>query len=252
MMRDMSKKYVVYTALFGGYDILPDVSAFTTPEVDFICFTDSDFDLDKGWGVVKVNDKYLTSAMLNRYYKLNPHIVLPDYIYSLYVDANISLSGNPKDIFDKYINEYTFVMPKHGERTCIFQEANECIIQKKGNKKAIVKQMQKYKEEGMAKNYGLGENNILLRKHNDTFNIKIMSEWWSELQNQSQRDQLSLAYVLWRNNVRFNFMDETCRNNNSYFKYKPHKNYQSRSLFDKLKNRMSLLIRRLIYFRWCQ
>ncbi len=251
MIRDMSKKYVVYTALFGGYDILPDVAAYTASEVDFICFTDSDFESNKGWEVVKVNNKDLSPAMLNRYYKLHPHIVLSNYIYSLYIDSNIELSANPKDIFDKYINNYDFVMPKHGDRACIFQEAKECIIQKKGNKTAIVKQMQKYKEEGMASNYGLGENNILLRKHNEIVIIKIMNDWWAELQNQSQRDQLSLAYVLWKNGVKFHFMEETCRNNNSYFRYKPHKNYQSRNLFDKLKDRVNLLIRRLYYFRWC-
>jgi hypothetical protein len=251
MIRDMSKKYVVYTALFGSYDNLPDVSACTSPEVDFICFTDSDFESDKGWEVVKVDNQNLTSAMRNRYYKLNPHAVFSDYTYSLYIDSNIKLSGDPKDIFEKYMNEYTFVMPKHADRVCIFKEAKECIIQKKGNKLAITKQMQKYKNEGMPEGYGLGENNILLRRHNDAHIIKIMNDWWNELQTQSQRDQLSLAYVLWRNNTTFSFMEETCRNNNLFFKYQPHKNYQSRNLFNKLKDRISLLIRRTIYFRWC-
>lgn len=247
----MPKKYVVYTALFGGYDDLPDVSACTSSDVDYICLTDSDLELNIGWKIVKVNNSNLTSAMLNRYYKLHPHEIFSDYTYSLYIDSNIKLSGNPKNIFDKYMKLNTFVMPKHADRACIFKEAKECIIQKKGNKLAIAKQMQKYKKEGMPENYGLGENNILLRKHNDALVIKVMNDWWSELQTQSQRDQLSLAYVLWRNSITFSFMDETCRNNNPFFKYQPHKNYLRRNFFDKVKDRINLLFRRVIYFRWC-
>ncbi len=61
------------------------------------------------------------------------------------------------------------------------------------------------------KNFGLGENNILFRKHNSDNIIKLMNDWWEELNTQTKRDQLSLAYVLWKNGENFNFMDENAR-----------------------------------------
>lgn len=247
----MLNKYVVYTALFGGYDTLLDVSTYTSPNVDYICFTDCDLDESKGWKIIKISNNNLTPAMNNRYYKLNPHIELSEYFCSLYIDANIKINSNMEEFFYKYSNNGGFMLPKHNERDCIYKEAKECIIQKKGNEKAIVKQIQRYKKEGMPKNYGLGENNILLRKHNDRQVIKLMSDWWKELLSESQRDQLSLSYVMWKNNVNFHFMNETCRNGNYYFSYQPHKRYLNRTFIDKIRDRIYLLIRRIKYLSWC-
>jgi len=85
------------------------------------------------------------------------------------------------------------------------------------------KQMDKYKKEAFPKNFGIGENNILFRKHNSEKGVKIMNDWWDELNSQTKRDQLSLAYVLWKNGEKFNFMDESARGNR-YFNIKTHRN----------------------------
>ena len=38
-----------------------------------------------------------------------------------------------------------------------------------------------------------------------------MNDWWDELNTQTKRDQLSLAYVLWKNGEKFEYMDESVR-----------------------------------------
>ncbi|EIZ3786859.1 DUF616 domain-containing protein, partial [Escherichia coli] len=241
----MSKKYVVYTALFGSYDFLTDISHLSSSDIEYICFTDIECNNNLGWKIVKVSNFSSTPAMMNRYYKLHPHCYFSNYDASLYVDANIKIKSNLNLFFEKYIAKGDFLIPQHEQRNCIFKEAKECIVLKKGNEKIITRQMLNYKKDGMPVGYGLGENNILFRKHNAPEIKKIMADWWEELVKESQRDQLSLAYVMWKNNKKLEFLDETCRNTNDYFEYQTHKKYTNRSVLEKFKDRFFILSRRI-------
>lgn len=247
----MPKKYVVYTALFGDYDSLTDVPSHDTRNIDFICFTDADILSEYGWKIIKVKHSEFGPSMANRYYKLHPHLFFSEYQASLYVDANIKLTSSPYDLIEKYMDKSIFTMPKHAQRDCIYAEAKECIIQKKETNCAITKQLSKYSFEGMPKNYGLGENNILIRSHNDEHVKKVMEQWWGELISESTRDQLSLAYVMWKNNLEFTFMSETSRNDNQYFSYQFHKKFINRTIRQKIKDKVIVLMRRIKYYRWC-
>ena len=71
---------------------------------------------------------------------------------------------------------------------------------RKAKKVDIESQIKNYKNKGFPKNYGLFENNVLVRKHNDLVCIRIMESWWEEFCKYSQRDQLSFVYCLWKNN----------------------------------------------------
>ncbi len=62
------------------------------------------------------------------------------------------------------------------------------------------KQIDLIRKDGFPSNYGLFENNIIFREHHDRDVIKIMNDWWRWVENYSRRDQLSLTYVLWKNN----------------------------------------------------
>ena len=48
-----------------------------------------------------------------------------------------------------------------------------------------------------------------------------MNDWWEELNTHTKRDQLSLAYVLWKSGEKFSYMDESARGD-SYFRIKIH------------------------------
>ena len=55
-------------------------------------------------------------------------------------------------------------------------------------------------QQGMPRNFGLNETNIIYRKH--TANVKkLMDDWWFMIENYSKRDQLSFSYVLWKNSI---------------------------------------------------
>lgn len=227
-------RLAVYTALFGDYDSLIEPKE-RFEGCDFICFTDQINLKSNIWEIRIIEKCDLPPNIMNRKYKILPHLFLSEYDWSLYVDANIIILRNPIDLAKKYLGNYYMVLPKHFARTCIYDEAKECTRLGKANYEEIKIQMDKYKREGFPANFGLGENNILLRKHNSENIIKIMNEWWHEFNTHAKRDQLSLGYVLWKNGEKFHFMDESARGGN-YFRMRLHAHEISKGVLGKIKN----------------
>ncbi|EKY4996841.1 DUF616 domain-containing protein [Escherichia coli] len=247
----MVVKRVVYTALFGDYDdLIPTPSSKNG--IIYRCYTDQDIKNRKGWDIVRVNkEKFnLTESLLNRYYKLQPHLFLQDFDQSLYIDSNIGLLQDPTELFIKYLSHDNFLMPKHFIRECIYEEAKECILLQKDSVNKIEKQMIRYRAEGMPKKYGLGENNILFRNHNNKFIIKIMNDWWNEMLKETCRDQLSLGYIMWKNNIPFKYIEETARNGGGYFHYQQHKNITQKNFLSWGISKSVLKLRQARYMFW--
>src|ERR1700691_5479805 len=84
-------RMVVYTGVFGDYDVL-DPPEF--PDVDHICFTNQSDFVATGWEIRYVsglpehlsNDSQIREA---RRLKLLPHLFLPDYQVWHWQDANL-------------------------------------------------------------------------------------------------------------------------------------------------------------------
>ncbi len=209
-------KLVVYTALFGDYDELVD-PAENFDDCDFICFTDQKHLKSDIWEIQIIDKLDLPSNMMNRKYKILPHLYLSEYEWSLYIDSNIAILKNPIDLANKYLYKNDFVAPKHFARDCIYEEANACIILGKAKYNEIQNQMNEYRADGFPRKFGLSENGILLRRHNNEKVIKLMNDWWKEMNNKTQRDQLSLGYVLWKNDMQFIYMDESARDGKFFF-----------------------------------
>ena len=190
--------------------------------------------------------------MMNRKYKILPHIFLPQYNKSLYIDSNILIGRNPLDLANKYLHDQDFLLPKHWSRDCIYDEARACIKLGKSGFDETCQQMKKYKKESFPANFGLGVNAIIFRNHNAT-NIKfLMDFWWKELNESVKRDQLCLAYVLWKSGVTFNYMDENVKNGNLYFRYNLHKKDKQEAITSKIKSKILRIYNRiytLLYFK---
>lgn len=237
-------RLVVYTALFGDYDDLID-----PPEkfsgCDFVCFTDQKYLKSDIWEIRLITDCDLPPNMMNRRYKILPHLFFSEYERSLYVDANILILKNPIDLADKYLITSVFAAPKHFERDCVYDEAKVCIVLMKDKTKNIKKQMLRYKDAGFPSCFGLSENNILLRNHLHGGVIKLMEFWWQELLRETKRDQLSLPYVMWSLGMEYTYMDESARNGRGYLKWIPHKKYLQRNIFKKIIYKVYVKIRDL-------
>lgn len=218
----MTNKFVVYTALFGDYDNLIDPKE-KYEGCDFICFSDQKHLKSDIWDIRITEECDLPSNMMNRRYKILPHLFLNEYEQSLYVDANIFIRNNPTNLANKYLVQSNIAISKHYGRNCIYSEAIEIIKAKKAKKEDVEKQVNLYKEEGFPEKFGLTENGIIFRNHNSRKIIFLMEAWWKELTNQTKRDQLSLMYLVWKNDVSIETIEENARGN-KYFKLKLHKN----------------------------
>jgi hypothetical protein len=213
---------VVYTAISGNYDEL-----YTPKDVndnwDYICFTDNDDLTSDFWEIKKMEEFNLDKVRMNRVYKILPHLFLPEYDYSLYIDGNFRITGD----IEKFITRFSKTNPMmcfiHPERNSIYEEAEAVLKLGKDSEKYVRTQINKYKYEGYPKDNKLIAGGILFRNHNDPSIINLMNAWWKEIELFSYRDQLSFNYVCWKNNFQYDECDLWIWDN-EYFDRKQHNN----------------------------
>lgn len=203
---------VVYTCIAGDYDGLMQ-QVYVAEDYDYICFTDNESLLEKGqighWQIKPLVISNLDTTRINRYHKLNPHKVLPEYKESLYIDANIVILT--PFIFDLIeARNQDLLLPRHFSDHCPYKHAKWILRDKVDYADKVNGFVELMKNNKFPYNYGMTENNIIYRKHNKPEIIAIMEEWWSYVRDYCKRDQLSFSYVLWKNNISIN---QICFNN---------------------------------------
>jgi hypothetical protein len=208
----ISNKLVIYTALFGDYDQLEEPEK-SFEGCDFICFTDQKDLKTNIWRIIYIEPTSESHIFMNRKIKMLPHLYLQKWKYSLYVDSNIRMKENPYFLINKYMHKQGigFLVSKHYLRNCVYHEAIQCMKLGKGDPEAIQIQMEVYKNSAFPTDWGLSENSIILRKHQDETVQKIGENWWLQFTKYPTRDQLSLPFSLWQKGHSYRFMEEGCR-----------------------------------------
>jgi len=229
-------KIVVYTAIFGQYDELP-TNTFIADDVDYICFSDHEIRSDL-WNVQIVDPIYEDTTRNSRKYKAVPHRFLPEYDYSIWVDGNMCMVGDFRELLTDSIFRTYDHMQCFDKRNCIYGEANVILqlgqqnMQRspergirnwKDNPYLIQEQMKRYHEQGFPVNFGLAETSVVIRKHNDSRCIQLDEDWWTEMKYGSRRDQLSLNFVSWKNDIILDYIPGDVRNNNHFVMINGHK-----------------------------
>jgi len=218
---------VIYTAIFGGYDIL-QTPTFSLPDWDFICFSDRKMDSEI-WDVRVVEMPQDGDAVRSaRKIKICAHEFLPGYDISVWVDGNIVVRGNINELADKHLSDYNLAVYSHqttdpGGRDGIYEEAKELIRMTKarkykGDPDTIRNQVEGYREEGYPQQAGLAVTSVLLRKHNSPKVKKVMKEWWKEVRDKSRRDQLSFNYAAWKHDFNFKVIEENGWDNKYFYR----------------------------------
>ena len=240
MVFEKMNKKVIYTALFGDYDELKDPTYFDG--WDYVCFTDQE-NLDSDiWNIVLIQDRVLPGNILNRMYKWLPHKYLKNYDISLYIDTNIMVIQNPDYFLEKYLHKSILMaIAIHPVNSCIYVESSGCISAGKSTIEDTLDQMRLYNEEGFPKNFGMAQNNIIFRKHNEPEVVTIMENVWEHIQKwQTKRDQLSLFYIFWKTNfTKFKIFDETVTMQGQFFEQFTHKAKLNRTLLQRLKGKFT-------------
>lgn len=238
-------KKVIYTSLVGNYDTLKEPK-YIMRGWDYICFSNDWIAPKKSvWEVKPIPYNTKDKLRLSRYAKLNPHKLLQEYDYSLWMDSNIVITSF---LFEERINELIhnqikIAIPKHFLRNCIYQEAQACIREGRERKSIIQQQIEYLKTNNFPKDQGLFENNIILRKHNNKEIISLGEEWWNLYLQFSKRDQLSLVYLFWKNNITCHELlpEGNCARNFEGLEYTQHNS----NIFKKYREKFIRIINRI-------
>ena len=221
---------VIYTCITGGYEALVNPT-YINLSYDYVCFTDNDSIKSNIWQIRPIPEelKKLPTVKQQRILKICPHKYLSEYDLSIWIDGSVDILKDPDEFIDYELDdEKSVYIPRHPQRDCIYEEAAACEKLKKDTTSNISVQVNRYRSENFPSHFGLAQTNIVIRKHNDPYCIKLMDMWSNEmLNNPSHRDQLSFNYCLWKlGNKGFKYLDKkTCRS--EYFWWYKHNQRKS-------------------------
>lgn len=195
------RKVAIYTALFGDYDKIKQIKV-KNPFCDYYIFTDQKLPNNCDWQLKEYNfseDISDNPILKNRFLKMHPHLLFPDYEYSIYIDAAIIIELDIMRLMSRIGNNHLALFKHHAGIDCSYEEANRVKRIGIASQEIVDKQMNRYEIEGFPKHFGFYECSIIVRKHNENDCISIMDTWWKEFLNESKRDQLSFMYSVWKN-----------------------------------------------------
>ena len=161
-------RFAIYTVSTGGYDEVKQPSVIDS-RFDYILFTDNAMESMKlgVWQVRSIPYINEDKTRLSRYPKMHPEELLSEYAASLYLDANIQITG--QSIYDRCVELYErgvdWAGRKHPYRDCIYDEAY--YVYGLDTEKNIFRWCRRLRNEGYPRHRGLFENNVIFRTHNE-------------------------------------------------------------------------------------
>jgi|SRR5579871_4039111 len=199
-----SKRFAVYTAIFGGYDNFVQV-----PQGDFDFYLFGEVERGAGWGTFKrVQRQFDDPTRDARRIKILSHEMLPEYEYTLWLDGSVRAI---KDIdfeflINTWLKEADVAVFEHPYRDCLYEEAAMLWHFERDKREVIREQVKRYRALGFPPGKGLGETAIVLRKN--TKAVSFFNDcWWNEVKYGSRRDQLSFPFAVWLSRLNYRFIE---------------------------------------------
>lgn len=227
----MSAKYVIYTAMIGGYDNIKQPQVIDD-RFDFVLFSNDIKEKKIGvWQVRPISYSNIDNTRICRYIKTHPEELLPEYEFSIWIDSNVRIMTD--FIYSRslqlYANNIQIASMNHLERNCIYEEAYtilECTLEYES---IILDWCKLLRKEKYPLNNGLFETNVVYRINNNKVQI-IDKFWWKCIDDYSRRDQLSFNYVLWKNDFKCEYIlpNDINTNNSIHFDRLLHTNSKNR------------------------
>lgn len=220
---EIEHRVVVYTAIFDGYDSLDEINC-SRDSIDYVCFTNDGQIRSKTWQIVHVESYYRDPRRTARLFKLLPHLLFPSYEKTLWIDGSCAIKSSVGRFIDDFGSSNSLVLFEHPERSCVYKEAEACIMHAKDDPLIIADQMNRYSECGFPKQAGMVATGIILRSNRDPLVQELMQEWAGEIDRSSSRDQLSFPFCAWKLGVSYGVLPFNLYDN-PYFEFGAHKKF---------------------------
>jgi len=248
----MGKRVIFYTCVTGGYDNLQDPLAII-PDADYVCLVprgEKNNVYSGVWQIVEFDSPVTNQIAASRYPKIMAHEFFPEYEYSLYIDGNIDIvSQDFYDVIrDKIKSESFFSAPAHPFTKCVYKEAYRIVKADKDHLSNVLKAVRFLKNKKFPRNFGLYENSILLRKHNDMAVKAVDTMWWKLFQSFPNRDQLTLTFCLRENKIAIDYLfgENVNARNFSALKLRKHPESRKKGLKEFIHRKAGILRRVVI------
>lgn len=206
------ERIAIYTCIFGDYD-LPQEPLFKPDNCDYFIITDQELKNNTVWKTIDPEEiipdfSNMSNVLKNRYCKMMPHIIFKDYRYSIYIDGNVKVITDLTEFINIPMTE-GILFHRHKARKCIYDEIEACKILKKAPESALDEFYEFLKGENFPREYGMVECNVIVRDHSNNKQVELMEEWWSYFNRFSvKRDQLSMAFLLWKHGISVDKVDK--------------------------------------------
>lgn len=199
------KKGVVYTCVTGGYDV-PLEPLLRDEWLQYTLYSDETSTCagNSVWQTRSIAAELVGEKdgnRVNRYYKFHPFAYFPDHDYALYIDGNVQIISDVT-VLCRCAEQAKLgiAMHHHAQRDCLYEEAQWCLINHRGNPENIQAQIDAYRQEGMPESFGLWEATIIATDLKNPLARQALTLWWEEYCRWgSGRDQIAFPYVLWKN-----------------------------------------------------
>jgi len=192
----------VYTALIGNYEALNEQPAAACSSLPFICFTDDPGLRSDSWECRLVEPVFPQDPIRSqRELKIRPHLHLPGFDASLYIDNSVILQAPPERLFEA-AEGAEFLAAPHSFRDTVLDEFLEVSRLGLDDQGRIFEQLNHYMiacPEVLEEKPWWGA--VLLRDHRSAGVRHALETWMAHVHRYSRRDQLSLNLALRRAGV---------------------------------------------------
>lgn len=190
----------VYTANFNGYSNIahfPNLKKILERKnILFIVFTDQDLDNEYASLIVKANVCAPNPRYAAKVFKVLSHRFLSNCDTSIWIDANIDISGDISHIIEKFEQQRCpLSVFEHDKRNHLIEEAEACSRLAKDCSTVIQKQVEQYRSID-TESLGLYQGRIIIRKPCSVI-VSFEELWWNEIAKYSIRDQISLPVAIY-------------------------------------------------------
>lgn len=210
---------VVYTCtLFSQIEL--QQPEYINMNWDYICFTK---DKDK-WGTKEGVWEYRNfnvencedAKMLLRMCILKPHVLLPEYDYSIWVNPAYKIVGDLELFMASYGRNGSLLAFPTYVTDDVYEIMQTGLHSDEENIRMRKKCLQ-YEKEGYPHHYGMISGNIIIRNHRDEKMRCVMETWWDEAMQCGRLWDYGFNYAAWKHDFEFAICDEFVEMN-SYFK----------------------------------